>query len=158
MYNIDKIDRNILNELQKNCQLTTKELAQKVNLSPTPVFERVKRMEKEGYIKNYVAVLNPEKLDKNLIVFCNVRLKQHNADIGHRFMDAIMNIEEISECYNISGDFDFMLKIYVKNMKQYQSFVLNKLGLLDTVGNIESMFVLGEVKNTHGILLNEPEE
>jgi Lrp/AsnC family transcriptional regulator, leucine-responsive regulatory protein len=151
MANIDETDLNILSELQKDCQLTTKELAQRVNLSPTPVFERVKRLEKEGYIKNYVAVLNPELLDKELVVFCNVRLKQHNADIGHQFMDAIMKIEEISECYNISGDFDFMLKIYVKDMKHYQNFVINDLGQLDTVGNIQSLFVLGEIKNTHGI-------
>lgn len=151
MANIDETDLNILSELQKDCQLTTKELAQRVNLSPTPVFERVKRLEKEGYIKNYVAVLNPELLDKELVVFCNVRLKQHNADIGHQFMDAIMKIKEISECYNISGDFDFMLKIYVKDMKHYQNFVINDLGKLDTVGNIQSLFVLGEIKNTHGI-------
>ncbi|GAA3590508.1 Lrp/AsnC family transcriptional regulator [Flavivirga amylovorans] len=146
---LDKIDLRILNILQNNSNLTTKELAAKVNLSTTPVFERVKRLEKEGYIKKYKAILDAEKLDRGLMVFCNVTLKEHTRKIGNQFVKDILSLDEVTECYNISGDYDFLLKVLVKDMKHYQNFVLNHLGELKNIGSAHSTFVMGEIKNTY---------
>lgn len=151
MDNLDTIDKQILKMLQENSKLTTKELASQVNLSPTPVFERLKRLEKERYIKKYVAVLDSEKMCQGVVVYCNIRLKQHNREYGTDFINAIQNLKEVTECYNISGDYDFMMKIYVPSMKCYQDFVLNKLGTIDSIGSLHSIFVLGEMKNSYGI-------
>ena len=150
---IDTIDLRILKILQNNSDLTIKELAAKVNLSPTPVFERVKKLQKEGYIKKYVAILDAEKLDKCLIVFCNITLKEHTREIGNKFVKDIMTLDEVTECYNISGDYDFLLKVLVKDMKHYQNFVLNHLGSVQNIGSAHSTFVMGEIKNTYAIPL-----
>lgn len=151
MEKLDATDIKILRILQMDSNLTTKEIAKFVNLSPTPVFERQKRLEKDGYIKRYTAELDPEKLGCNLIVFCSIKLKQHTKENGFQFMEAINQIETITNCYNISGDFDFMLKIYARDMKHYQDFVLNTLGEIDAIGSLHSTFVIGEVKNTNSI-------
>lgn len=151
MEKLDATDIKILGVLQKDSKLTTKEIAKLVNLSPTPVFERQKRLERDGYIKRYTAELAPEKLGCNLIVFCSIKLKQHTKENGFQFMEAINQIDTITNCYNISGDYDFMLKIYVQDMKHYQNFVLNTLGEIDAIGSLHSTFVIGEVKNTNSI-------
>ncbi|WP_139957329.1 Lrp/AsnC family transcriptional regulator [Flavicella sediminum] len=148
---LDKIDIRILNILQNRSNLTTKELAARVNLSTTPVFERVKKLEKEGYIKKYIALLDAEKLDNGLTVFCNITLKEHTREIGNQFVADIKLIDEVVECYNTSGDFDFLLKIVVKDMKHYQDFVLNHLGDVKNIGSTHSTFVMGEIKNSHSI-------
>ncbi|MDN3664156.1 Lrp/AsnC family transcriptional regulator [Algibacter miyuki] len=146
---LDTIDFRLLRMLQANSNLTTKELAAKVNLSTTPVFERVKKLEKAGYIKNYVAVLDAEKLNKGLMVFCNITLKEHTRAIGNQFVKDIVSLNEVVECYNISGDYDFLLKILVQDMKEYQNFVLNNLGSLENIGSAQSTFVMGEIKNSY---------
>ena len=150
---LDEVDLKILRQLQENSRLTTKELAAIVHLSPTPVFERVKRLEREGYIRKYMAVLDAEKLNRGFVVFCNVSMKQHTFENSQRIMAAVQNIPEIVECYNISGNYDFMLKIFVEKMKHYQEFVLRILGDLDCIGSLNSFFVLGEVKNSHALPL-----
>ncbi len=150
---LDEVDLKILRQLQENSRLTTKELAAIVHLSPTPVFERVKRLEREGYIRKYMAVLDAEKLNRGFVVFCNVSMKQHTFENSQRIMAAVQDIPEIVECYNISGNYDFMLKIFVENMKHYQEFVLRILGDLDCIGSLNSFFVLGEVKNSHALPL-----
>ena len=147
--NLDETDIRILVCLQEDSRLTNKELAAKIHLSPTPTFERVKRLEREGYIERYMAVLNAEKINRGFIAFCNVSMKQHTFENSQRIMDAVQKIPEIVECYNISGNYDFMLKIYVQDMKAYQQFVLRILGELDCIGSLNSFFVLGEVKNSH---------
>ncbi|MGN1246043.1 MAG: Lrp/AsnC family transcriptional regulator [Muribaculaceae bacterium] len=148
MEGLDKTDIALLRHLQQNSNITTKELAAKVNLSSTPVFERVRRLEKEGYIKRYVALLDAEKLNRNLCILCNVKLKQHNGNLGREFMAAINAIPEVTECYNISGDFDYLLKIYVRDMKHYESFVLDSLGAIPSVGSLQSNFVMSVVKQS----------
>jgi len=150
---LDDIDLQILKTLQKNAKLTTKELADAVHLTPTPVFERQKRLERQGYIKKYIAVLDPEKLNLGLQVFCKVKLKQINREIAEAFTRRIMRIPEVTECYNTSGAYDYLLKVRARDMKQYQEFVLTKLGDIDTVGSIESTFVMNEVKQNYGINL-----
>lgn len=146
---LDETDILILRELQDDGHLTIKELSQRVHLSVSPVYERVRRLEREGFIKRYVAVLDPEKLDCGFLAFCYLKMKQHSHENAVQIMERVQNIPEIAECYNISGDFDFLLKIYVRNMKQYQDFVMRILGDIPAIGSLNSSFVLGEVKNSH---------
>ncbi len=148
---LDKVDLQILRTLQDNARLTTKELASRVSLSSTPVFERLKRLENNGYIKKYIAVLDAEKLNQGFVVFCNVKLTRLNRDIAADFVKIIQDIPQVTECYNISGNFDYLLKIHAPNMKYYQEFILNVLGTIDSLGSIESTFVMDEVKHAYGI-------
>ena len=150
---LDETDLQILKILQKNAKLTTKELADAVHLTPTPVFERQKRLERQGYIKRYSAVLDPEKLGQGLLVFCKVKLKQINHEIADAFTYRIQAIPEVIECYNTSGAYDYLLKVRARDMKQYQEFVLTKLGDIDSVASIESTFVMSEIKQNYGINL-----
>ncbi len=148
---LDKTDLQILRTLQKNSRMTTKELADAVGLSPTPVFERLRRLEKTHVIKKYVAVLDAEKLNQGFVVFCSVKLRHLNKAIATAFTNVIQKIPEVTECYNISGSSDYLLKIHAPNMKAYQEFLLNVLGTIESLGSVESTFVMHEVKNTHGI-------
>ena len=148
---LDKTDLLILKTLQKNAKLTTKELADAVNLTPTPVFERQKRLERQGYIKKYIAVLDPDKLGLGLLVFCKVKLKQINHEIADSFVRRIQRIPEVTECYNTSGAYDYLLKVRARDMKHYQEFVLNKLGEIESLASIESTFVMSEAKQTFGV-------
>ena len=145
---LDRTDILILRELQKNANLTTKELAAKVNLSPSPVFERQKRLEREGYIRKYVAVVDPIKTGNGIMVLCNVRLKHHSKEYSQQFTSVIAVIDEVVECFNTSGDYDYQLKIYARSMQDYQNLVLGTLGDLDCIGSLHSIFVIGEVKNS----------
>ena len=120
MNTLDETDLQLLRTLQKNAKLTTKELADTVHLTPTPVFERQKRLERMGYIQKYIAVLNPDKLDQGLLVFCKVKLKQINHEIADAFVRRIQRIPEVIECYNTSGQYDYLLKVRASDMKQYQ--------------------------------------
>ena len=151
MEKLDETDWQILRTLQRNAKLTTKELADAVHLTPTPVFERQKRLERQGYIKKYVAVLNAEKCGQGLLVFCKVKLKQINHEIADAFVRRIQRISEVTECYNTSGAYDYLLKVRARDMKHYQEFVLNKLGEIESLASIESTFVMDEVKQTYGL-------
>ena len=148
---LDAVDMEILRALQKNARLTTKELAAMVNLSTTPVFERVKRLEQRGYIKGYVAVLDAEKLGRGFVVFCSVKMRRIGREIAEDFARVVRSIPEVTECYNISGSYDYLLKIHAPNMKYYQEFVLNILGNIDHLGSLESTFVMDEIKHDFGI-------
>ena len=148
---LDETDLQLLKLLGNNSEITIKELAVHVNLSPSPVFERVKRLKANGYIKKYIAIIDAEKLNYGLIVFCNIKLKQHDRSIGHNFVADILQLNEVVECYNISGDFDFLLKVYARDMKHYQDFVFNKLGSVTSIGSTHSTFVMCENKNSYNI-------
>ena len=148
---LDKTDLQILRILQNNSKLTTKELAAQVNLSTTPVFERLKKLETEGYIKKYVAILDAEKLNCGFVVFCSVKLKRLNREIAGEFTRIIQNIPEVTECYNISGEYDYLLKIHAPDMKYYQEFIINVLGTIDSLGSLMSTFVMVEIKHNYGI-------
>jgi Lrp/AsnC family leucine-responsive transcriptional regulator len=137
--------------LQDNARLTTKELAARVNLSTTPVFERMKRLEKEGFIKKYVAVLDAEKLGRGFTVFCSVKLKQMTQSVARDFISVIRDVPQVAECYNISGEYDYLLKIQAPDMKYYNEFIINVLGNIDAIGSTLSSFVMNEIKNTHGL-------
>lgn len=148
---LDKVDLQILRALQDNARLTTKELAAKVCLSSTPVFERLKRLETNGYIKKYMAVLDAEKLNQGFMVFCKIKMERMNYDIASEFSEVISNIPEVTECYNISGSFDYLLKIYASDMKHYQSFILNVLGRIEHLAALESVFVMDIIKHDYGL-------
>lgn len=150
---LDKIDWKLLEILQEDSKLTTKEIAQRVNLTSTPVYERIKRLEREGYIQKYIAVVNAEKIGKSLTVFCYIKLKQHSKKIGHQFVNDVILLEEVTECYNISGDYDFLLKILIPDMKHYQSFVLDKLGMIQNISSTHSTFVMGVIKHSYSVPL-----
>ena len=151
---LDEIDLQMLRILQKNAKLTTKELADAVRLTPTPVFERQKRLERQGYIRRYVAVLNPDKLGLGLLVFCKVKLKQINHEIADAFARRVMRLPEVTECYNTSGSYDYLLKVRARDMKAYQEFLLNKLGEIEHLASVESTFVMSEVKQNYGLNLS----
>ena len=139
---LDSTDLDILRCLQENARLTTKELAARVNLSTTPVFERLKRLERSGFIKKYVAVLDAEKLNLGFVVFCSVKLKQMSREVARTFVSII-----------ISGEYDYLLKIHAPDMKYYNEFIINVLGTIDSIGSILSSFVMKEIKNTHALSL-----
>ncbi len=149
--NLDETDRKILRILQRNSDLTVKELAAKLHLSTSPTFERQKRLERDGYIERYMAVVNPHKVGNGIMVLCNIRLKQHSQELIQDFMNVVQNLEEITECYNTSGDYDFLIKVYAHDMKSYQQFMLNTLGTINCIGSLHSIFVIDETKNTHGV-------
>ena len=151
MGQLDATDLNILRSLQENAKLTTRELAEKVNLSTTPVFERLKRLEREGYIKQYTAIIDAEKLKRGFMVFCHVKLKNMNRQIADDFESRIQDIPEVTECYNTSGNFDFTLKIHVADMQQYREFLFNKLGKIESLGTLESVFVMKEIKHNYSV-------
>lgn len=154
---LDNIDIEILKLLQENARLTVKELAAAVHLSTTPTYERMKRLEREGFIRKYVAVVDAEKVNRGFLAFCYLKMKQLTYENAKKIMSAMDNINEVTECYNISGEYDFLLKIYTADMKSYQNLLLRILGDLDCIGSLNSSFVLGEVKNTHLMPISERE-
>src|SRR5258708_3549956 len=146
---LDQKDLAILKLLQQNARVTVKEISDKVHLSTTPVYERIKRMEETGVIRQYAALVDHSKVKKGLMVICYVSLKQHNKTAGAKFIKAIHEMNEVIECYNISGEFDFMLKVVEENMDAYYDFHVNKLSEVENIGNVQSAFVMGIIKQTH---------
>jgi Lrp/AsnC family leucine-responsive transcriptional regulator len=149
---LDETDKALLMHLQSDAKLTTKELASRLNLSPTPVYERIRKLENEGVIKKYVALVDREKIGKDLMILCNIRLKEHEKEAGAMFVQEIVKMQEVIECLNVSGDYDFIIKVVVSDMREYQSFVMNKLASLPNIGSTQSIFVMGEIKNETAFL------
>jgi len=146
---LDKKDKEILALLQKNARITVKEIAEKIHLTTTPVHERIKRLEQTGVINRYAALVDPGKIGKQLTVICYVSLRQHTKNAGLKFINAINELEEVVECYSISGEFDFMLKVITEDMNSYYNFHVNKLSQIENMGNVQSIFVMGVVKQSH---------
>src|SRR5450432_3152791 len=146
---LDEKDRLILKLLQENAKITVREIASKIHLSTTPVHERIKRMEDTGVILQYATLVNHAKVKKGLMVICYISLKEHSKKSGTKFIKTINELSEVIECYNISGEFDFMLKVVTESMDAYYDFHVNKLGQLENIGHMQSTFVMGIVKQTH---------
>jgi DNA-binding Lrp family transcriptional regulator len=146
---LDKTDISILRLLQQNARMTVKEIADHVHLSTTPVHERIKWLERSGIIKQYAALIDQTKVKKGLMVICYVSLKAHSKTAGAKFIKHINELNEVIECYNISGEFDFMLKVVAENMDTYYDFHVNKLSQSENIGNVQSVFVMGILKQTH---------
>ena len=149
---LDQKDLAILKLLQHNARVTVKEISDRVNLSTTPVYERIKWMEETGVIKQYATLVDPAKLNRRLMVIAYVSLKQHNKTAGSKFVKTINEMNEVLECYSISGEFDFMLKIVVEDMNAYYDFHVNKLSNIENMGHVQSVFVIGVIKQTHQVV------
>ncbi len=148
MIKLDKFDIGILRLLQQDAKLTTKEIAAQLGLTNTPVYERIKRLERKGYIKKYVALLDKHKIDRSLTAFCNVSLKVHSKIFLDRFEKEILELEEVMECYHIAGLYDYLLKVVVKDMEQYRNFITQKLAVFENIGNVQSSFVMTTIKHS----------
>ncbi|MCB0609008.1 MAG: Lrp/AsnC family transcriptional regulator [Lewinella sp.] len=145
---LDDTDKAILRLLQEDAKYTNKEIASRLNLSTTPVFERIKRLEREGVIRKYVALADRKKVNLGLVSFCNVSLKQHAMELLVRFEEDVKSLPEVVECYHIAGMFDYLLKVVVKDMEAYQQFVSRKLAAVENIGRVQSAFVMTELKNS----------
>ncbi len=145
---LDKKDLAILALLQQNAKITVKEISEKIHLSTTPVHERIKRMEADGVIKQYATLVNHTKVKRGLMVICYVSLKAHSKNAGVKFISTINELQEVIECFSISGEFDFMLKVVSENMDSYYNFHVNKLSQIENIGHVQSVFVMGVIKDT----------
>lgn len=145
---IDQTDKQLLKLLQENGKYTIKELASFLNLTATPIFERIKRLENDGFITGYKAVLNRKKIGLNLVAFCNIQLKSHEANYLIKFEKDILQFEEIIECYHIAGMYDYLIKVMVSDMDAYQHFVAKKLASMENIGQVQSAFMMTDVKST----------
>ena len=150
---MDAIDKKLLGLLQEDTKKTTKELSLILNLSVTAVYERIKKLEREGIIRNYVALLNRNKIEKAFVVFCHLKLIQHTKDVIHTFENEVVRLDEVSECFHVSGDYDYILKVSVKDMDASREFMVTKLTGLQHIGSTHSSFMIGEVKNTTAFVL-----
>lgn len=148
MKDLDSIDVDILRALQEDGRLSVRELASKVHRSATPVFERLRRLESDGVIKSYTAVIDQDKIGRGFTVFCNVRLRHINTEIHIDFAREVQQMAEVSECYNVSGGFDYMLKVQVPDMKSYRLFVTERLGRLPMLDSVQSVFVMESIKQS----------
>ena len=145
---LDTTDKKILTALQEDGRITIKALAEQLNLTTTPVFERVKRLEKDGVIKKYVALVNPKKVNRNLIVYISISLKNHTRSYLDKFVKEMNSYDEIMECYHIAGNFDYLLKAQLKDMEAFQVFILNKLSVNSNIAHVQSSFVLSKDKHS----------
>ena len=150
---LDSIDKNLLHYLQEDCKQTNKELSSKLNLSVTAVYERIKKLEREGIIDRYVSILNKEKVGLGFVVFCQIKLAQHSRVYLTKFEAEVKELEEVIECFHVSGEYDYLLKVIVKDMIHFRSFMVNKLTSLQHIGSTQSSFTINEVKNTTSINL-----
>lgn len=149
---LDKTDREILKLLQQNARITIKEISEKIHLSTTPVHERIKRMEESGVIKQYVTLVDPAKVKKGLMVIVYVSLRQHSKTSGAKFIKTMLEMDEVIECLTISGQFDFMLKVVAENMDAYYDFHVNRLSQVENMGQVQSVFVMGVIKQTNRLI------
>ena len=150
---MDAIDKKLLGLLQNDTKKTTKELSSFLNLSVTAVYERIKKLEREGVISKYVAILDRIKVEKAFVVFCHIKLIQHTKDFVTTFENEVVKLNEVLECFHVSGDYDYILKVCVKDMEEYREFMVTKLTALQHIGSTHSSFMIGEVKNTTAFTL-----
>ncbi|WP_445452424.1 Lrp/AsnC family transcriptional regulator [Flavobacterium sp. 25HG05S-40] len=150
---MDVIDKKLLSLLQEDTKKTTKALSLQLNLSVTAVYERIKKLEREGIISKYVVLLDRNKINKGFVVFCHIKLVQHSKDYLTRFENEVIQLTEVLECFHVSGDYDYILKVHVKDMDEYREFMVTKLTTLQHIGSTHSTFMIGEVKSTTAFTL-----
>lgn len=153
-HTLDKIDTRLLSILQKNSNRTTKSIAEELGMTTSPIFERIKKLEKEGYIEKYVAVLNNKKIGLKLTVFIGITLQGHTRSYLEKFVKEINNFPEVVECHRVSGNFDYLLKLVVEDIEAYETFIISKLTLLPYLGNVQSLIALSTSKETNEIDLS----
>ncbi|MCA0362715.1 MAG: Lrp/AsnC family transcriptional regulator [Spirosomataceae bacterium] len=148
MEELDEIDKKILRVLQKDAKVTAKELASSLNLTVSPVYERIRRLESLGFIKKYVAILDKNLLNKSVTSICQVSMRYHNEAFIENFEQEIQKLHEVQECYHLAGQVDFVLKIHVNSLEEYHDFVKYKLSKIENIGVLNSTFVLKEIKHS----------
>ncbi len=145
---MDKIDKKILMQLQENAKQNTKEIAHKVGLSVTPTYERIKKLEQKKVIKSYVALLDRNKIEKEIIAFCQITLLKQQKKLGDNFKREILLLPDIMACHQISGNYDYLLKIEVDDIAAFHKFINEKLSIIEGISTIHSSFVLNSVKDS----------
>ncbi|MEM6963843.1 MAG: Lrp/AsnC family transcriptional regulator [Bacteroidota bacterium] len=150
---MNPIDLKILDMLQTNSGRTAKEMATALSLTTTPVYERIKKLEKAGYIKQYVALLNTDLLNKNIIVFMNITIKDHHKEARDKFVKSMESLKEVSEFYHTSGSFDFLAKVRFSSIKEYRDFLVNEVTAIRNISDIDSQIVLEEIKYSTKVAL-----
>ena len=150
---LDETDRKLLNLLQDDCKRTTKAYAMELGLSTTAVFERIRKLEREKVITDYVALVDKTTVKKSFTVFCHIRLVQHTKENIKGFERQVQKLEEVQECHHVSGDYDYILRVNVEDMIAYREFMVNKLTAIDQIGSTQSSFGINEVKKTTAIRL-----
>jgi Lrp/AsnC family leucine-responsive transcriptional regulator len=150
---LDNIDKKLINLLQQDSKQTTKQLSLQLNLSVTAVYERVKKLENQNIIEKYVAIINKNKIERSFLVFCHIKLMQHSKEYVTTFEREVLKLEEVSECFHVSGDYDYILKVFVKDMDAYRNFMLTKLTAIKYIGSTHTTFTIEQVKNTTAINL-----
>lgn len=154
---LDAIDLKILTLLQENGRITNARLAKEAGISPPAMLERVKRLESSGIIRHYVALLDREKIGFGLLVMTMISLSFHQISSLHQVMEQLKEFEEVLECFQVTGDSDFLIKVAVKDMNSYTAFVNNKLSGIPGIQNIKTSFVLETVKSTTALPIGPPE-
>jgi len=147
----DDTDKKLLSYLQADSKQTNKELSNKLNLSVTAVYERIKKLEREGVISKYVALIDKKSVDKAFVTFCSIKLIQHSKDYVVKFEKEVAKLNEVLECYHISGDYDYLLKVIVADMDEFREFMVKKLTTISHIGSTQSAFMINEVKHTTAI-------
>ncbi|MDG4715372.1 Lrp/AsnC family transcriptional regulator [Winogradskyella marincola] len=150
---LDDIDKDLLKLLQNDSKQTNKALSHALGLSVTAVYERIRKLEKNGIISKYVALIDKKKVDKAFVAFCHVKLVQHSQDYVMKFEREVRKLDEVLECYHISGDYDYLLKVLVEDMEAFREFMVKKLTNINHIGSTHSMFMISEVKHTTAITL-----
>jgi Lrp/AsnC family leucine-responsive transcriptional regulator len=150
---LDEIDKKLLALLQADSKKTTKAYAMSLNLSTTAVYERIRKLEREGVITDYVALVDKKKINRNFTVLCQVRLSQHTKDNILRFERQVQQLDEVAECNHVSGDYDYILTIHVSDMASFREFMINKLTAIDQIGSTQSSFVINPVKKSTAIFI-----
>lgn len=145
---LDAIDIKILQQLQQDSKITNKELSIKLNLSVTAIYERIKRLERNKVISRYVAIVNPEGVERAFMVLCQIKLVQHTKAYMTKFETEVAKLQDVMECYHVSGEYDYNLKVRVKDMEAYREFMVTKLTTLEHIGSTQSTFIINQVKNT----------
>lgn len=143
---LDSIDLQLLNLLQHDCRLSNKELADKLGITATPVLMRRRKLEEQGYISRYMAIIDRNKVDLSLVAYTNVQLSIHSRSAMAAFEKSVMKFEEVMECHHMTGSYDYLLKIVLKDMNAYHHFIREKLATLPNIHTVQSSFVMTEVK------------
>ncbi|MEJ6773334.1 MAG: Lrp/AsnC ligand binding domain-containing protein [Porticoccaceae bacterium] len=151
---LDRTDRRILNSLQKNGRLANVDLAREVNLTPTPCLERVKRLEKEGFITQYVALLDPVKANAALCAYIEVQLTNTSTETVRIFNKHMLALPEVQECQLVAGGFDYLIKIRVADMQHYQRFLGEKLSSIESISQTHTYVVIEDVKSITALSIN----
>jgi len=149
MENLDQTDITILRILQNDSKKTAKEIAGMLNLTVSPVYERIRRLENQGYIKKYVAVLDKKRINRSVTAICQVSMRYHDETFIDEFEEQIQELKEVQECFHMAGQVDFILKIHVKSLEEYHEFIRYKLSKIKNIGLLNSAFVVKEIKQTN---------